>query len=235
MPLHERARTFAPLASLAPWPRLAGGRRTAPMPLTLYYAPRSSASPITWALAELGVPFEGIAIDLKTGEQKQPPLLDHNPMGQVPTLVDDGQAMFESSAILIHLGEKYGAERGLWPEVGSTAHMVALTWTAWFSVTLGSTLRLVMLNTGEWLPEDQRNAKQGEAFRAKLGGLMKILDQRLAEQPYLVGDAFTLVDVYAASSIGWATGVVGFDLGTTPGIAAWLQRCMGREAAKQMQ
>lgn len=205
------------------------------MALTLFYAPRSSASPITWALAELGVPYEGIVVDIQSGTHKRPPLLDHNPMGQVPTLVDDGQGMFESSAILIYLGERYGAERGLWPAVGSPAHMVALAWTAWLAVTLGSTLRLVMLNTGDWLPEDQRNAKQAEAFRDKLDGLMKILDTRLAQQPYMVGESFTLVDAFGASALGWATHVVGFDLSTTPAIGAWLQGCLGREAAKQMQ
>jgi glutathione S-transferase len=205
------------------------------MSLTLYYAPRSSASPILWILAELGVPYEGIPIDFAKNEQKQPALMAHNPMGQVPTLVDDGQGMFESTAIMIHLGDKHGVERGLWPAPGTPAHMVALSWTAWFSVTLGGTLRLIMLNESEWLPEDTRNAKQAAWGKERLRTLMKLLDERLAQQPYVVGESFTLLDAYAAAALGWGTGVVGFDLATTPSIAAWLQRCMAREAAKQMQ
>jgi len=205
------------------------------MSLTLYYAPRSSASPITWILAELGVPHEAIAIDFAKNEQKQPAILAHNPMGQVPTLVDDGRGMFESSAIMIHLGQQYGVERGLWPAPGSPAHMQALSWTSWFAVTLGGTLRLIMLNESEWLPEDTRNAKQAAWGKERLGTLLKVLEERLAKQPHVVGEGFTLVDAYAAAALGWGLGVVGFDLGTTPSIAAWLQRCMGREAAKQMK
>jgi glutathione S-transferase len=204
------------------------------MSLTLYYAPHSSASPIVWAIAELGVPHELVAVDLAAAE-KPLALLALNPMGQVPTLVDDGQGMFESSAILIHLGERYGVERGLWPAVGSPEHMVALTWTAWFSVTLGSTLRMIMINIGDWTPKEQQNEKQAAHGRERLGTMMKILDDRLSRQQHVVGEAFTLVDAYAAALVGWASGVVSFDLGTTPSIARWLTGCMGREAAKQMK
>ena len=205
------------------------------MSLTLYYAPQSSASPILWILAELGVPHEAVAVDFKANEQKQPAILAHNPMGQVPTLVDDGHGMFESSAIMIHLGQKYGVERGLWPAPGSPEHMAALTWTAWFSVTLGSAMRVVMLNTQAFMPEEARNAKQAAWGMERFVTLMKVLDERLAKQPYVVGQGFTLVDAYAASALGWGTRVVGFDLGTTPSLGAWLGRCMGREAAKQLK
>ena len=29
--------------------------------------------------------------------------------------------------------EKYGVERGLWPEIGSPEHMAALTWVSWMA------------------------------------------------------------------------------------------------------
>lgn len=205
------------------------------MSLTLYYAPRSSASPILWILAELDVPHEAIAVDFQAGEQRQPAILAHNPMGQVPTLVDDGQGMFESSAITIHLGQKYGVERGLWPAPGSPEHMVALSWIAWFPVTFGSSIRTVMLNKTEWLPADTRNAKQAAWGLERFGALMKILDERLAKQPYMVGERFTLVDAYGASFMGWGAGEVGFDLATTPHVGAWVGRCMSRAAAQKLQ
>lgn len=205
------------------------------MSLTLYYAPMSSASPILWALAELGVPYEGIEIDLKAGDQKQPALLAHNPMGQVPTLVDDGQGMFESSAIIVHLGQKYGVERGLWPAVGSPEHMLALTWLAWSAVTLGSSLRLIMLNTQDWWPAELRSEGQAAKGREQLDMQMTALDGHLATRPYLAGERFTLADAYAAAAIGWASSLVGFDLASTPNVGAWVKRCMSREAVKHMR
>ncbi|MCA9648392.1 MAG: glutathione S-transferase family protein [Myxococcales bacterium] len=205
------------------------------MSLTLYFAPRSSASPIIWALAELDLPHEAIQLDLQAGDQKKPEVLQHNPNGQVPTLVDQGQGMFESSAIIVYLGERYGHEKGLWPKPGSPEHMVALSWNAWFAVSLGASMRLVMLNTQDWLPPELRNEGQAAHGLERLGAQLGLLDARLGEQPYVVGESFSLVDAYGAAAVGWATQVIGVDLKTIPNVAAWLGRCMGREAAKAMQ
>jgi glutathione S-transferase len=193
----------------------------------------SSASPVAFALAELGIEHETITFDLKGDAHKQPEFLEINPMGQVPALVDDGQPMFESSAIIIYLGEKYGVERGLWPQVGSSGHMQALTWMAWSAVTLGATLRQSFAN-GEWAPEDARNPKQAEMAAARYAELLHILDGRLAGRSYLLGDDFSLADCFVSAVIGWSSGVLKFDLGTTPNIAAWVGRCMAREGAKAM-
>jgi glutathione S-transferase len=204
------------------------------MSITFYFAPMSSASPVAFAFAELGIEHETITIDFKGDAHKQPEFLELNPMGQVPTLVDDGQAMFESSAIIIYLGEKYGVDRGLWPQVGSREHMQALTWVAWTATTLGGTIWQFFMNKGEWLPEDTRNAKQAERAATRYGELLKILDDRLDGRSYILGDGFSLADCYMSALVGWSSGQMGFDLGQTPNVAAWLGRCMGRDGAKAM-
>jgi glutathione S-transferase len=204
------------------------------MPITFYSAPRSSASPVAFALAELGIEHETITIDFKGDAHKQPEFLKLNPMGQVPTLVDEGQAMFESSAIIIHLGEKYGVERGLWPQVGSHEHMQALTWITWSAVTLGATIRQFFMNKGDWVPEDERNARQVEKAAEQYDKLMKILDSRLDGRSYMLGDEFSLADCHVSAVVAWASGLLGFDLGKTPNVAGWVGRCMARDGAKAM-
>jgi glutathione S-transferase len=204
------------------------------MSITFYFAPMSSASPVAFALAELGIEHETITIDFKGDAHTQPEFLELNPMGQVPTLVDDGQAMFESSAIIIYLGEKYGVERGLWPQVGSHEHMQALTWVAWTATTLGGTIWQFFMNKGEWLPEDARNAKQAERAATRYGELLKILDDRLDGRSHILGDGFSLADSYISAAVGWSSGLLSFDLGKTPNVAAWLGRCMARDGAKAM-
>lgn len=202
------------------------------MAITLYFAPMSSASPVAFALAELGLDHELVTIDLKGDAHKQPEFLALNPMGQVPTLVDNGQAMFESSACITYLGEAYGVTRGLWPELGSARHMQALTWMAWFAVTLGSNIRQQFQN-GAGAPEDMRNAKQAEAAANRFEELLQILDARLVHS-YLLGGDFTLVDCYAGAVVGWSTGVLAFDLAKMPRVNAWVDRCMSRDSAKVM-
>jgi glutathione S-transferase len=204
------------------------------MAITLYYAPYSSASPVQWALAELGVEHEAIELDLKAGDQKKPEVTAHNPMGQVPTLVVDGQAMFESSACVIFLGDKYGVEKGLWPEIGSAEQMVALTWISWAAVTFGTTLRQLFWNDPEQAPEGFPSEAQRAQARQRLDELMLILDGHLSDRDHLTGERFTLADCFTAAAVAWGTKATGFDLANAPMVAEWIKRCMARPAAQVM-
>src|SRR3954467_8131253 len=100
------------------------------MSIRLYGWPHSTASRVHWALEELGVSYEYIELDRKKGDNRAPAYLAINPTGKVPGLVDGGQGLFESVAILLHLAETYGRERGLWPGAGAS-HAEALCWTVW--------------------------------------------------------------------------------------------------------
>jgi glutathione S-transferase len=205
------------------------------MAITLSHAPMSSASPVVWALAELGIKHESIKLDLKGTKHKEPQFLALNPMGQVPTLVDDEQPMFESSAIIIHLGEKYGVERNLWPRVTSPEHMVALTWTAWFGITFGGTLRQIFGSSDKLgAPAEFHNAAMYRHGIERLSTLMSIFDTEMGKREYVSSDKFILADCYVAGSLGWATQVIGFDLAKTPNIAAYVKRCMSRPATAAM-
>ncbi len=76
--------------------------------LTLYHAPHSTCSQkVRMVLHEKGVPFDEVRIDLGKKEQLKPEYLAINPNGVVPTLVDDGTPIVESSVICEYLDEKY--------------------------------------------------------------------------------------------------------------------------------
>ncbi|MFP6836575.1 MAG: glutathione S-transferase N-terminal domain-containing protein, partial [Pseudomonadales bacterium] len=72
----------------------------------------TASTPNGWkasvTLEELELPYELHAVNLMEDEQKDPKYLQINPNGRIPTLVDDGFAIFESGAIMIHLAEKTG-------------------------------------------------------------------------------------------------------------------------------
>ena len=103
------------------------------MSLVFYYAPFSSAATVHSALEELGVPYEKVKIDLKANDQKKPAFLAINPNGKVPAIVHDGVAIFESAAIIIHLGETFGVEKNLFPAPG-VKRAEALKWLVWCNV-----------------------------------------------------------------------------------------------------
>src|SRR3982751_2005302 len=62
---------------------------------------------LRFALAEIGVPYEFIPIDLAKGEARTADFMRINPHGKVPVLVDGDFALPESDAILWYLGEAY--------------------------------------------------------------------------------------------------------------------------------
>jgi GSH-dependent disulfide-bond oxidoreductase len=78
------------------------------MAITLYTAPTPNGWKVSIALEEMALPYELRVIDFATNEQKSEWYVKLNPNGRIPTLLDDGFALFESGAILIYLAEKTG-------------------------------------------------------------------------------------------------------------------------------
>jgi glutathione S-transferase len=186
------------------------------MSLIFYYAPWSSASTCHWALEELGVPYEKVKLDLKAGDAKKPAFLALNPNAKVPVLVHDGTPIFESIAILMHLGETFGVKRTLFPAAGIERGL-AFQWLAWSNVSLGPAAHRYMSSNGD------AKAEAKEALFALVAMLGKALEGRT----WLVGDTFTLVDLHLAGALSWIA-TSGFDVTAVPGIEGWLSRCKSR-------
>jgi glutathione S-transferase len=198
------------------------------MAITFYYAPQSSASRVHWTLEELGLPYEKIKLDFAAGDTRKPEFLALNPNGKVPTLVIDGTAMFESVAIQIALGERYGVAKGLWPELGSAEHLQALAWIVWGQVTLTGALIRYSQSTSSSAPTETHDARQAETMMAGIRTCFGILEDRLSSRPYLLGERFTLVDLDIAAVLGWALGMLKLDISTYPHLAAWVGRSNDR-------
>jgi glutathione S-transferase len=58
---------------------------------------------IRWALEEAGLPYRVQSVPFR---DRGPEHFAHQPFGQAPWLVDGDQTIFESGAILLHLGER---------------------------------------------------------------------------------------------------------------------------------
>ncbi|XXY53058.1 glutathione S-transferase family protein [Sorangium sp. So ce269] len=202
------------------------------MSITFYYSPQSSAGRICVSLAELDVPHEAVKLDLHAGDQKKPDFLALNPNGKVPTVVIDGTPVFESVAIQIALGERYGVQKGLWPAPGTPEQLTALTWLVWGQVSLTGALFRYMANTSEYFPKEMHNEKQAEQTLAELHGLLRILDNRLEGRPYVIGERCTLVDLDLASMLGWGLMAAKIDFAELKNLKGWLGRIAERPSVK---
>jgi glutathione S-transferase len=198
------------------------------MSLLFYYSPMSSATRIHWALEELGVPYEKVKIDLAAGEQKKPEYLAKNPNGKVPLLLVDGTAVFESLAILIYLGERYGVDKDLFPAL-NLARADALKWMVWGGASLLDAGGRLLRNVSDRFPAEQRNEKAAEAAKKEIGDLLSILDRELEGKEYLVGGKFSFADLAIAGYMPFLARI-GADLGPHKNVQAWVARCTARPA-----
>ncbi|HET9955265.1 MAG TPA: glutathione S-transferase family protein [Polyangiaceae bacterium] len=203
------------------------------MSITFYTAPWSSASPVQLALAELGVPHEAISLNLQAKEQKKAEFLKLNPNGKVPTLVVDGTPMFEALAIMQWLGDRYGVEKGLWPEPSSKDRLTALSWSTWAYVTMGSHLYRLVLTSSERADPALHSAKHAEQAKNELSALLRILDERLSAQPYLLGAKYSLADLIVVNVVNFGK-TVGMPVDGHANVQAWVARCFERPAYKQL-
>ena len=198
-------------------------------PIVLYSYPMSSATPVACALAELDLPHERVKIDIRAGEQHRPDFLALNPNGKVPTLTVDGVPMFEALAIQLWLGETYGVERGLWPACGTPERLQALSWCAWAYVSYGAVL--TRLHRATMADEALRSSAHADAARAELNGLLALLDNKLANQPWMLGDAYSLVDLLVGSVMGYSA-YVGAPVADHAHVQRWLGQVQARPAMR---
>jgi glutathione S-transferase len=98
------------------------------MTFTLYNAPQSTCSQrVRFVLNAKGLPFEEKKLDLLAGDQLKPDYLRLNPNGVVPTLVNDGEVVIDSSVIIEYLDEIAPDPEHFTPAApGERAHMRAL-------------------------------------------------------------------------------------------------------------
>ncbi|MCY1032740.1 glutathione S-transferase family protein [Corallococcus sp. BB11-1] len=161
--------------------------------MKLYFAPRTRATRHRWLLEELDVPYELLKVDLSTQENRTAYLALH-PFGEVPVLVDGDVTLFESSAIFLHLADRF-PEKHLAPPPGSPERGPYLQWVLFAEVTLDP---LVMEHhRNEQLPAEQRTNLAQQ--RARLDEVLTVIDLQLGGREFAVGKAFTAADLLLAS------------------------------------
>ena len=202
--------------------------------LKFYYSGAPNPTKIALMLEETGLPYEPIPVDTRKGDQHKPEFLKINPNAKVPAIVDGDATVFDSSAILLYLGEKHGVEKQLWPGSAGQARADAVCWTVWAMTELGNYMMQYLyhgLDTPfSYKPEDRSKAC-AEYNRSQFIRGLDALQARLQNREYLL-DAFSLVDIPAASWLMLGT-KFGIKLDTHPRVADWLKRCGERPACKR--
>jgi glutathione S-transferase len=231
--------------------------------LVLYHAPHSTCSQkVRMVLHEKGVPFDEARIDLGKKEQLKPEYLAINPNGVVPTLVDDGVPIIESSVICEYLDEKYPQNPLVPSDLVDRARMRA--WTHYIEEVAVGAIRVPSFNRAflyRFENQDQARFEKNEIgprpvrreLFQRMGspkGFAKEEIDRSLEQltetcrrmdaavskkgPWLMGEQFTLADVLVMPSIDRMAdlGLSNVWEGKYPGVSEWYKRLQARPAFK---
>lgn len=168
---------------------------------TLYYSPGSANLVVHLVLLEIGAAYTLERVNLDSGQQRSAAYLALNPNGVVPTLVIDGVPHGEAAALAMLLAERH-PEAALAPAVGSALRADYLQSTLYLANTLQPLFR-------QWFyPHDHVSQGMETLQAASRAGIEKCwtqLDRQLAARgPYLLGETFSLVDLYALMLMRWS-------------------------------
>jgi glutathione S-transferase len=177
-----------------------------------------------WALEEAGLRYRTRL--LEQGDQDKPDYRALQPFGQVPIFEEDGFVLFETGAIVLHIGERSEALLPREPAARARA-------TQWLVAALNSVEPFVM----EVARIDIFHAGQ-EWARLRRPGAVEFVHRRLAglsralgDKPYLDGDRFTAGDLLMSTVLRILrhTDIVAGD----KRLAAYVERCTARPAFRR--
>ena len=158
-------------------------------------ATSSNVQAVMWGLGELGLPHERLEYGHVYGGTDTPEFRAMNPNGLVPVLKDGDLTLFESCAILRYLGARYG-QAPFWPQ-DPVARAPIDVWAEWAKTTLASGF------TGPifWAVVRTPPARRDEAGLARALAAherhLSILEAKIGENPWIMGEDFTLADIVA--------------------------------------
>jgi glutathione S-transferase len=169
--------------------------------IKLYTRPRTRGSRPRWILEEIGVPYE--MVNVESGAAKtQPDYLKIHPLGAVPALQDGDLTLFESSAICLHLAEKF-PEKKLIPPPATNDRAHCYQWIAFVLTTLEPQAFTYFLHTVRY-EESRRIPAMAVEAKEKIQTSLDILTHAIEGKEFLVGDHLTVADVITSSVVNWA-------------------------------
>lgn len=195
---------------------------------TLYgRANSSNVLKAIWLLEELGLPHERVDLGGAFGGTDTPEYRAMNPNGLVPTLVEDGFAVWESNTILRYLCDAHAPDHPFWPRE-PRARATIDRWLDWQQSTLTrpqSTVFLGLVRT----PPERRDEAAIAAAVVELGHIWGLLDAQLAGHAHVAGPQMSLADVASGVSVHrWFSLAV--PRPELPHLRAWYERLLARPA-----
>jgi GST-like protein len=176
--------------------------------IQLYSLPTPNGVKVSILLEETGLPYEPHLVRFDTNDQLSPEFLSLNPNNKIPAILDPngpgGQPLplFESGAILIYLAEKSGQFLPADP----ARRYETIQWVMFQMGGVGPMFgQLGFFH--KFAGKDFEDKRPRDRYVAESKRLLGVLDQRLANRAWLMGDDYTIADI---ATFPWVNNLIGF-------------------------
>ena len=187
-------------------------------PLRLYdYTASANCLKVRLLLAQLGLPYERVPVDIFAGDTLTDEYRAINPARSTPVLqIGAATYLQESNAILFYLADG--------TSLVPSDPLLRAEVVRWLIVEQGDVMPTLgglrfRLATGRLAPDDP------DAVRRRTGGdeVLAFLDEHLRARDFLVGGRYTIADI-AVYAYTHPCAEAGFDLARYPAVEEWLRR-----------
>ena len=194
--------------------------------MKLYFFPGACSLACHIALREAGLAFDIEKVDGKSKKtEKGGDYLAVNAKGYVPTLVlDDGQKLTEAAAILQYIADQKPAAK-LAPAAGTMERYRLIEWLNFLATEVHHN-HTPLFKFAEKLPDASK-----QVFKDALAGRFDWLANQLEGKPYLLGDTFSVADIYLFTLLNWPR-YVGMDIAKWPVLKDYHKRIASRPAVQ---
>ena len=194
-------------------------------PIDLYsmaYQDRSDR--VRWLLEEMNVPYTNHFLKKNQGEMNTPEYRKLNPMGRVPTIIDNGLVLHESAAICMYLADKYSLGK-LAPHYQD--EKLRAEYTKWMVFSVGS-LECVIARmfTHMNTPEEEKVTRQYVSEQCQI--MSQVIVPVLSQQEFILSSGFSAADIMLGAVIPGANDYL---MKPYPVIKQYMERLMSRESA----
>jgi glutathione S-transferase len=192
--------------------------------MKLYFSPGACSLAPHIALREAGLPVDLICVNVAKREvQGGGDFAAINPLGYVPVLaLDDGELLTEGPAILQFIAGQAPAA-ALAPAAGTRERTRLHSWLAFINSELHQSLGTLF--------NPNLHASTREAVVARVRGRLDWAAQQLKGREFLVGDRYSVADIYLFNILSWLQHV-GLSIADWPSLAAHSQRTGARPAVQ---
>jgi len=186
--------------------------------IQLYSLPTPNGVKVSTMLEETGLPYEPHLVRFDHNDQLSPEFLSLNPNNKIPAIIDPhgpgGKPLplWESGAILLYLADKSGK---LMP-ADAAGRYETIQWVMFQMGGIGPMFGQVGF-FNRFAGKDYEDKRPRDRYVAESRRLLNVLNQRLADRPWIMGQDYTIADI---ATFPWVRNLLGFyEAGDLVGIA----------------